>query len=170
MDDKWVTDKQCNIELTDFGMDFDIFFSLNKDDSVEVSATVFLSDWHVSQHPERSSGHSSLLSFDSCICFMHSLLWWTGRLVNKRGMSALIYSLPGKNWWRYLNPISVTTSPSCMLTGCSPPYLCRWLWIHLRRVCLQLYSSLLVIMGICFRKMLYLQLDFSLSATMRLLP
>lgn len=87
------------------------------------------SDWHVSQHLERVSGpnssnnilgHSSLLSSDSCICFMHSPLWWTDRLV-KREMTALIYNLSGEDWCRYLNPISVTTSPSCTLTGCSPP-------------------------------------------------
>lgn len=69
--------------------------------SAKVPAAIFFSDWHVSQHPERGlspnssnniPSHSSLLSSDSCICFIH--LWWTGRLV-KRGMSALIYSLPG---------------------------------------------------------------------------
>lgn len=58
--------------------------------SVEVSATAFLSDWDVSQHPEHGSGpdlsdhilgHPPLLSSDSCICFMHSPLRWIGRLV-----------------------------------------------------------------------------------------
>lgn len=53
------------------------------------------SDVHLSctiREPAVGLLHSS--GPDSCICFVHSLLWWTDRLV-KRGLSALIYSLPG---------------------------------------------------------------------------
>lgn len=118
-------DRQCNMELTDFGMDFDSLLSLlikmtdrarlrPTQCRVKVSATVFLSDWHVSQHPERGCMQTAA----SVLCIPP--LWWTDRLV-KRGMSALIYSLPGEDWWRYLNPTSVTTNPSCTLAGCSPP-------------------------------------------------
>lgn len=124
-----LTDNKCTIELTDSSIDFDICFLIKTQCSVEVSARVFLSDWHVSQHPgaaqiqthqttSQATPHFSPLTAASVLCIPP--LWWTGRLV-KRGMSALIYSLPGEAWWRYLKPISVTTSPSCTLTGCSPP-------------------------------------------------
>lgn len=89
---------------------------------------------------------TSLLS-DSCICFMHSLLWWTGRLV-KRGMSALIYSLPGTDL-RYLNPISVTTSHSCTLSVFPTITHCRWLWIHVSRAGKRLCLQLALVISVC---------------------
>lgn len=46
-----LTDNKCTIELTDSSIDFDICFLIKTQCSVEVSARVFLSDWHVSQHP-----------------------------------------------------------------------------------------------------------------------
>lgn len=102
----------CWWEPTDLILDPEGLFSLNKADGYS----------EVTSDPQRCKGvestspvqtHLTTAKASPHLSRLWQLYYTFPAVVDrpvKRGMSALIYSLPGTDWWRNLNLISVRTS------------------------------------------------------------